>query len=878
MTAPSRTNPHLHRLLNGLGLDVEYVRGVGSRLFDATGRGYLDFAGAYGALPFGHNPPEIWAAIEQLRVDAEPSLSQPSTPVAAAELAGRLAELTGLPHSFFVNSGAEAVEAAIKVVRAATGRRLIVSTEGSFHGKTLGALSATGRSRYQQPFGAPAGGFERVPFGSVQALRDLFASRGREIAGFLVEPIQGEGGVLPAPPGYLAEARRLCTAAGAMLILDEVQTGLGRTGRLLAAEHSGVRPDVLTLAKALGGGLVPIGAVSYAEHCLTEDFSLRHTSTFGGNAFCARVGLAALRLLTEDGQRLVRTVAATGQRLRAGLDALAARYPGLVTDVRGAGLLLGLEITADPAAFARQGMLRSLAAAEGLVAHLCGYLLHAEGIRVAPAYFAARVLRVEPPLTVSQADCDTFLAALDRGLGLIAAGDSGRFLAHLSDRPVPVPAGCQPAEPQSAEPQQTKTQPVMPNTIKSLAIESPATEPQLIERRPAEPPQAGYRPIRPRAGEPRWAFLGHPTDEGSYLSFDAGLGLPAEAVKALFGRMRQAATGDTPAGLLVGDCRVVADTAESSYGQLYALPYDARELLDLPTAESVSLIGRAVVEAAEAGATVVGLGAYTSIVTGNALLLRELPVPVTTGNAYTAASALDGVLLAADRRGLDLAECSCVVLGSAGAIGRALALLLAERVGRLALAGNPSSGSRGAARLAVVASDVLSHLRSRPPGGRLSRAAQSDDLDQLAAADLLVTTVRPAEQIARSQIVVAATSSPQPLIPAELPLPGAIICDVSQPPNTGPELDLLRPDLFRFAGGLVELPGRRPLGLDMGLPAGISYACTAETMILAHLGPSAMPSLGNQLDVGLVARLREAGHRLGFTLHLPNQRLDRSSE
>src|SRR5205814_78212 len=165
----------------------------------------------------------------------------------------------------------------------------------------------------------------------------VFAARGDRIAAFLVEPVRGEGGVHPAPPGYLAHARALCTRYEARLVVDEVQTGLGRTGRMFACEHDGVAPDSITLAKALGGGVVPIGAVLFGADSMTDDFALRHTSTFGGNAFCARVGLHSLDLLTADGQRLVRSVAERGERLRSDLDALAAAHPRVVREVRGRG-------------------------------------------------------------------------------------------------------------------------------------------------------------------------------------------------------------------------------------------------------------------------------------------------------------------------------------------------------------------------------------------------------------------------------------------------------------------------------------------------------------------------------------------------------------
>lgn len=853
-------NPYIARTLDGLGIDVTYVRGSGTSLYDAEGNVYLDFAGAYGALPFGHNPPRIWEAIADLRESAEPSLTQPSVQGAAALLGERLVQIAppGLTQAWFCNSGAEAVEAAIKIARAATGRHRVVATRNSFHGKTLGALSATGRPRYQEPFGAPVSGFAHIPFNDVAALTEVFAEDGGNIAAFMVETVQGEGGIHLASEEFLVAARDLCTRYGARLVIDEVQTGLGRTGRLFGCEHSGVVPDIMPLAKALGGGMVPIGAVLFGETSLSEDFGLRHTSTFGGNAFCARVGLRALELLTENGQGLVREAADRADLLRKGLDEVRAAHPRLVTDVRGQGLLMGVELTTDPDVFPRQGLFRSLADQEGLAGFLCGYLLRNEGIRLAPTYFSNSVLRVEPPLTVSEDECRTLVEALHRGLELIEAGDSARFFRHL------LPAG-----------------------VGSGASADTAGAETGAAEAPAE------RPVVPRDGEPRWAFVAHPTDMASYASYDSGLGLPGEQVRILFDRMNQCRNVDTPAAMYVGSCRVVTDTGETSYGEIFALPYGARRLLDMPAEQATELVQQAVDEAVRRGAQLVGLGAYTSVVTANAAALDDRGVPITTGNAYTVAAGVDGLQQAALRQGTDLASAGAVVLGAAGAIGRASSMLLAERVGRLVLVGNPAHPERSEQRLAAVAEDVAAHLvglggESAPESGlseygALARAAvrlAKDGADaariarQLAADGLLTTSLSAEETLPQGQLVLAATSTPDQIVRPELLRPDAAVCDVSQPPNVGDEVRDERPDVTVVAGGLIRMPGDRDTGLDFGLPYGVTYACTAETMIAAHRLDDPVVSQGERLSGQLVRTLRDDAARLGFRLHLPERRAD----
>ncbi|WP_329438328.1 aminotransferase class III-fold pyridoxal phosphate-dependent enzyme [Streptomyces canus] len=842
-------NPYIARMLDGLGLDVHYVRGEGTRLYDPAGNEYLDFAGAYGALPFGHNPPEMWKAISAVQDSGEPSITLPSVLGASALLAERLATIAPghLDQVWQCNSGAEAVEAALKLARAATGRRLVVSTRNSFHGKTLGALSATGRPRYQTPFGAPSAGFHHIPFGDPEALKQFFDEHPEDIAAFIVEPVQGEGGIVPAPRGYLATARELCTRYGAKLIVDEVQTGLGRTGRMFACEHHGVVPDIMPLAKALGGGMVPIGAVVFGQDSLSEDFGLRHTSTFGGNAFCSRVGVGAVDLLTADDQSLVRQVAQRGDYLLAGLREVASRHPELVADVRGQGLLLGVQLSDDPDLHAQQGLFRSLADQEGLAGFLCGYLLRNEGIRLAPAYFANSVLRVEPPLNVSEADCDTLLGALDRGLDVIERGDSARFFAHL------LPASERPTA--------------------GTSREEDGQEP------------GGSHPerLRPRDGEPRWAFIAHPTDLASYESYDSRLGLPGEQVRVLFDRMNQCRNVDTAAAMLVGRCRVETDTGESSYGEIFALPYGAQRLLDMPSAKSAALVQEAVDDAVSRGAQLVGLGAYTSVITANATALRDVPVPVTTGNAYTVAAAVDGLEQAAQQQGIELGDSCCVVLGGAGAIGLASSLLLSEKVGRLVLVGNPANRARSERRLAAALKSVVGHLMQAgdvEQAGALAQAVRtraSSGVDaqaitaELVGQGMLTASVDAETVLPEGDLVLAATSTPDQLIQPELVRRGAAVCDVSQPPNVGPQLKAARPDLRVVAGGLVEMPGGRDLGVDFGVPSGVTYACTAETMILAHRLHDPVVSHGDKLSVDLVRMLRDEARKLGYRLYLPTE-------
>src|SRR5262245_47989939 len=229
----THVNPRLGRWMSQLEMDKVFVRGEGCYRDDQSGRRYLDFLAQYGALPFGFNNQYVWRAVEQLRDRFEPSFVQPSYLEAAGELAKRLVNVAppGMQYVTFANSGAEAVEASIKLCRSRTGRIGVLAAKNGFHGKTLGALSATDKKKYQEGFGAPVEGFDYVPFGDLDALER--ALDGRFYAAFIVEPIQGEGGIIEAPTGYLAEAGEICRRSGAKMIVDEIQTGLGRTGAVL---------------------------------------------------------------------------------------------------------------------------------------------------------------------------------------------------------------------------------------------------------------------------------------------------------------------------------------------------------------------------------------------------------------------------------------------------------------------------------------------------------------------------------------------------------------------------------------------------------------------------------------------------------------------
>ncbi|MDK2985199.1 MAG: putrescine aminotransferase [Clostridia bacterium] len=410
-------NPALANLLSMLNFDKKFIKAKGVEVWDENGNKYLDFLGGYGALNFGHNPDYIIEAVK--KVQELPNILQASINSLAACLAYNLSLITpgNLNNCFFGNSGAEAVEGALKLSRAVTGNEKFIYCEGSFHGKTFGALSVTGRSKYQKPFKPLIPQCQSIPYGNLELLEEALKSK--DVAAFIVEPIQGEGGIIVPPEGYLKKARELCTKYGALLIIDEIQTGLGRTGKMFACEWENVVPDVLCLAKSLGGSIMPIGAfITTSEYWKkaygTAESSTLHTSTFGGNTWACAAGIAALNQLVDNdlsGQALEK-----GNYLLEKLSEIKNKYH-IVQDVRGKGLMIGIEFKENTGSLSKlTGGLSDKLSKEYIGAMIAGELMNKHKIITAYTLNNPNVIRIEPPLIVEYNHLDTLVDALEESL------------------------------------------------------------------------------------------------------------------------------------------------------------------------------------------------------------------------------------------------------------------------------------------------------------------------------------------------------------------------------------------------------------------------------------------------------------------------------
>ncbi len=379
-------------------------RDEGAVFQDVNGKEYIDCLGGFGIYVTGHRHPKVLKAVRE-QLEKQAIHSQELIDPLRTYLARLVAQITpgDLQYSFFTNSGTESVEACLKMSMLATGRKHFIGTIGAFHGKTLGALGGTSKAVFREPF-LPLLNWSHVPFGDIDALATLVKAcdfSGNKVAAIMLEPIQGEGGINVAPPGYLMAARELCDQYGACLVFDEVQSGMARSGRMFACEWDGVTPDLMALGKGFGGGVMPIGAcVGNArtwQRYIENPFL--HTTTFGGNPLACSAAIATINVLLEED--LAGAAHEKGQYLLKRMGEIAARHPRVMVGARGRGLMLGMEFS------------------DNELGYEVSKNLFARNILISGTYINSRVLRVEPSLNIGYPQLDTFLGALEDSLAQV---------------------------------------------------------------------------------------------------------------------------------------------------------------------------------------------------------------------------------------------------------------------------------------------------------------------------------------------------------------------------------------------------------------------------------------------------------------------------
>ncbi|HVZ85961.1 MAG TPA: aspartate aminotransferase family protein [Polyangia bacterium] len=407
-------NPKMVQVLKTIGFDRHYARAEGAYLFDREGQRYLDLLSGFGVFAIGRNHPTVKKALaDVLSADMADLVQMDVSPLAGLLAEQLLARMPTQERVFFCNSGTEAVEAAIKLSRAATRKSKLIFCDHAFHGLTVGSLSLNGDAIFREGFGPLLADTVRVPWNDLPALEKALA--GSDVAAFIVEPIQGKGVNLPAP-GYLVEAQRLCRRAGALFVTDEVQTGMGRTGRFLAGEHENLDPDLVTLAKALSGGYVPVGAVAGKKWVFDRTFdrmdrAVVHGSTFAKNNLAMAAGLATLKALDDD--KLIENAARRGESLLARLKELVGRYE-LLADVRGRGMMIALELGPPKSLKLRAAWALIDKATKGLYCQMVVLPLYSRHrILSQVAGHDMYVIKLLPPLCLSERDEDWIVRAVD---------------------------------------------------------------------------------------------------------------------------------------------------------------------------------------------------------------------------------------------------------------------------------------------------------------------------------------------------------------------------------------------------------------------------------------------------------------------------------
>ncbi len=400
-----------------LKFDKTYPRAKGMHVWDSEGTRHLDFLGGYGSLNLGHNPPAVMTAVRKIWDLQTTNMMQSGLSALQAGVAETLANITPgkLRHTFFASAGCEAVEGALKTARIASGKPVIISTQAAFHGKTFGALSASGREKYKTPFEPLLPGFEQIPFGDADALENRLKKN--DVGAFIGECIQGEGGINLPPAGYLTRVRELCDKYKVLWIADEVQTGFGRTGKMFACMHEKVAPDIMTLGKSIGGGVVPFAAFISTPEVWSKAYgSLErvayHTTTFGGMATQCAASLAAIQTYIEND--IPQQAAANGDYFLAQLKTLEARHP-MIKETRGQGLLIGIEFKTPGGLMNKVAKLAEIAQ-ENIGAMVSGVLLNEHQIITAYTLHNPTVMRLEPPLIVTREQLDSVVRALDETL------------------------------------------------------------------------------------------------------------------------------------------------------------------------------------------------------------------------------------------------------------------------------------------------------------------------------------------------------------------------------------------------------------------------------------------------------------------------------
>ncbi|KAF7781129.1 hypothetical protein PRUB_b0252 [Pseudoalteromonas rubra] len=849
-----KCQPYRQSILEQFKLDLSIVRSKGSYHYDNEGRKILDGVSQYGALPLGHNSSELTQIVTEYLATEQPNFIQPFLPKSTQELAARLVALAGDKYEYvtFSNSGTETVEAAFKLARLKTQRSHILSVNNSFHGKTFAALSATGSDRHSDPVIVDKNQYDRVE------LNDLFeleqALKTRKYAAFIIEPVQGEGGMLPADREYLLHAAKLCKTYGTLFILDEIQTGMGRSGEILAAHRFNIEPDLLLLSKALGGGLIPIGAMIMKRGTYEQEFDSKHSSTFANGGLACAVGLGVLDALEAQDRLVLNNVKELELVIVERLTRLQERYPQHFS-FNGLGLMYALNFKDLET---KGNYIVSYAHRSDLLPLLiCGYLVHVKGIFCMPMLNRTELggaIRFQPALNVSRSEVSRFLGAFEEVCELLSEKRYDQLMGFL--------VGYKPV----VEIEKTKKQ--------------QKKKPKPIQLLPA--PTEGK--------EYRLAFLFHSTS-----AEDIRRGLP-QKVKENFSEQQQMelsqwlfALGDIEnEPQAVFEFSMTGGQGDVVNAAMIYSPISPTGMLKLSRANKAKLMKKYLQKASHFDANLIGLGAYTSVITRGGLDIASDDFHLTTGNCWTAISTCNAIReMFAD----DIEHRHLMVIGARGSVGRIALMDLSHRFGVVDVVGSqhtPLDEQYVNLRNALV--EVLNEIPEISPGsaaGKFWRYADVLNVKQQLiqseppeVPDMMRKVIEHGHAQGESTFnlfvgldtenvsenldcVLSATSEGKAFISAEIFPKNCKIFDVARPFDVLDE----HKDREVHEGGLVYLPDRRAMLSDcniIGCRPGVNLACLSETILLGMDGVEQNYSLGKEISYKQAIDVSKIAEKHGF--------------
>jgi len=860
----SRINPTRQFMLRHIGFDKAITHAQGSELFDENENVYCDFISQYGALPFGHNAPNIKSKIVTFLANNEASFVQPLRAQHAELLAQRLIDLSPFQQGYctFCNSGAESVEIAIKLARSYTGRQVIISSKTGFHGKTLGAGSATGNQQYSAPFLADTQFFEHMNLNELKELEARLAKK--DVAALIIELVQGEGGMRLLEPSLVEQLSKLSKKYGTLLVVDEVQTGIGRLGYTFGLEkYPDVEADIICLAKALGGGIVPLGAMICRDKLWTEELGLFHSSTFANNNFTCVVGNAVLDELTANDGEILQHVRDVAKYLKVSLEKVVSDFPFAFKSLQGDGLMLGVELMPWPQS---HSYFLAHASFHGLAAPLvCGYLLNCHQILTAPVFNHHSVVRIEPNLIVTKPQIDRLIDALNDVGELITKRKFSSLFAYMIGKP-------------SREVEYTE---------QDLAL---------------DPVMPLPKPSGKKLGS--FAFLIHPTMDEDLMR------IMPEAINNLHPEHKDLwyswmdswfSKRYEPAPVLYAPAVTNSD-GDYVEGWLISCPLTPEKMMRLKKEKREFLMQQYFDIAHALNVDRVGLGAFTSIVTRGGTRLPERTVAVTSGNSFTGMMSARGVIEAVNARFSTCNGIRLAVIGAAGAVGRIAAIEASREFREITLFGNPSNphAIQGLDEIRAeivwrafedeaefkpnaIARELMSKaekvINFRSPSFR--ELLNSTGVEAFRAMTLFIEQRAPGliescirisvsieEELPNCNAIISATSNGKGFIPSNLLAQESVVCDAARPPDFSGYISQERPDIVAFEGGVVKLPEPIAFGKSniLGFEPDVNLACLSETIILAMAGLEGDYSLGKELDITQAREIYEFGLSFGFKL------------